>query len=294
MTTNGGALFRLARPEQWTKNLIVFAAPAAAGVLTDPGSLGRAAASFGLFSLVSSGTYFLNDSIDAEADRSHPVKRKRPIAAGLVTVRAGIAGAIVLLVVGVGLGFFLSWRLALVLAIYVVVQLAYSLRLKHEPVFDLACIAAGFLLRAIAGGVAVAVPVSEWFLIVATFGSLLMVTGKRLAEQQELGASAGVHRATLDLYSPSFLRTVLAIAAGGAMLGYSQWAFSLQTALKHHHDPIWYQLSIAPMILGLLRYTYLVEAGKGAKPDELVRSEPSLVGLGVVWAVLFALGVYAS
>src|SRR5262249_45660635 len=155
-------------------------------------------------------------------------------------------------------------RLGLVLGIYIAVQLGYTFYLKHEPIFDLVAIAGGFVLRAIAGGVAVPVPVSEWFLIVATFGSLLMVTGKRVAEHAELGDARGAHRATLDVYSVSFLRTVLAISAGGAIVGYCLWAFSLQTALAHHRDPIWYQLSIVPWIIALLRYTFLVEGGRGA------------------------------
>jgi decaprenyl-phosphate phosphoribosyltransferase len=142
--------------------------------------------------------------------------------------------------------------------------------------------------------VAIPVAVSEWFLIVATFGSLLMVTGKRVAEHAELGEARGAHRSTLDVYSVSFLRTVLAISAGGAIVGYCLWAFSLQTALAHHGDPIWYQLSIVPWIIALLRYTFLVEGGRGAKPEELVFADRPLQVLGLIWAALFALGVYAS
>ena len=176
----------------------------------------------------------------------------------------------------------------MVVVIYVVLQLAYTLSLKHQPIFDLVAVAAGFVLRAIAGAVAVPVPISEWFLIVATFGSLLMVTGKRLAEHADLGADRGNHRPALDEYSQTFLRTVLAISAGGAIIGYCLWAFSLQTALTHHRDPIWYQLSIVPMIIALLRYTFLVEKGKGAHPEELVFSDRPLQVLGAVWVLLFA------
>jgi decaprenyl-phosphate phosphoribosyltransferase len=120
------------------------------------------------------------------------------------------------------------------------------------------------------------------------------VTGKRLAEHAELGSNRGNHRPALDQYSPSFLRTVLAISAGGAIIGYCLWAFSLQTTLAHHRDPIWYQLSIVPIIIALLRYTFLVEKGKGAKPEELVFSDRPLQVLGAVWLLLFAMGVYAS
>ncbi len=288
------ALVRLARPKQWAKNVLVFAAPGAAGVLTHGDALGRTFAAFAIFCVVASGTYYVNDAIDADADRQHPTKRFRPIAAGTISPRAGMVLGCAMLAIGVGASAALGWRLVLLMAIYVAIQFGYSFYLKHQPIYDLAAVAAGFVLRAIAGGLAAQVRVSEWFLIVATFGSLLMVTGKRVAEHAELGQGRGAHRATLDAYSSSFLRTVLAISAGGAILAYCLWAFSLQTALQHHADPIWYQLSIVPMIIALLRYTFLVEGGKGARPEQLVLGDRSLQLLGVVWAVLFALGVYAS
>jgi decaprenyl-phosphate phosphoribosyltransferase len=287
-------LVRTARIPQWTKNVLVFAAPGAAGVVTHATPFLHTLVAFAAFCAVSSGTYFLNDAVDAEADRGHPSKRTRPIAAGVVGVRLAVVVGVILMAVGIGAGAALEWRLGLVLAVYVGVQFAYSLYLKHQPVFDLTTVASGFVLRGIAGAVAVPVPISEWFLIVATFGSLLMVTGKRVAEHAELGEDRGAHRATLDLYQLTFLRTVLAISAGGAIIGYCLWAFSLQTALTHHHDPIWYQLSIVPMVIALLRYTFLVEDGKGAKPEELLLADHTIQVLGLVWAVLFALGVYAS
>lgn len=287
-------VLRTARPKQWIKNLLVFAAPAAAGVLDSSTPALRALAAFVLFACASSATYFFNDVIDMPADRIHPRKRLRPIAAGQLSVRSALVIAAVLASLAVGLSALLAWQLTLIIALYLAVQVSYALRLKHVPVYDLACVACGFVLRAIAGGVAVGVPVSEWFLLVATFGSLLMVTGKRVAEQHELGGSAGQHRVTLELYSPAFLRILLGIAAGGAVLAYEQWALSLQTALHHHADPIWYQLSIVPMILAILRYTFMVEGGRGARPEDLVLSDPSLAVLGATWAVLFTLGVYAS
>jgi decaprenyl-phosphate phosphoribosyltransferase len=288
------ALVATARIKQWSKNVLVFAAPGAAGVLTHGDALLRSLVAFVTFCAVSSGTYFVNDAVDAQADRGHPTKRYRPVAAGTLSPSLAVAVGVGLMVAGIVGGTVLEWRLGVVLAIYVVLQFGYSLYLKHQPIFDLVTVAAGFVLRAIAGAVAVPVPVSEWFLIVATFGSLLMVTGKRVAEHAELGEDRGVHRATLDAYSSTFLRTVLAISAGAAIVGYCLFAFSLQTALAHHRDPIWYQLSIVPIIIALLRYTFLVEGGKGAKPEELVFADRPLQVLGVIWVALFALGVYAS
>lgn len=302
--TNGpgsvtAGLIRTARPKQWVKNVLVFAAPGAAGVLTHGSELGWTLAALGLFCAVASGTYLLNDCLDAPADRRHPDKRHRPVAAGIVPVPLAATVGAALLAAGVLASLAVTWRLTVVLAIYVAVQAAYGLFLKHQPVYDLACVASGFVLRAIAGGVAAHVPVSDWFLIVATFGSLLMVTGKRLAEKVELGPGAGEHRSTLAVYTPTFLRIVLAVSAAGAMLAYCLWALSIAPSpsagtLPDHGAPLWYHLSIVPMLLALLRYTFLVDQGRGAKPEDLVFSDPSLPVLGAIWVVLFALGVYAG
>lgn len=280
------------RPRQWTKNVLVFAAPVAAGVADQGTPALRALAAFGLFCLVASGSYLVNDALDAEADRAHPIKRNRPVAAGLIPVPVALGAGVALEAAGVALAGLLTWQLTVTLAVYVAVQVAYNLRLKHLPVWDLVCVASGFVLRAIAGGVAVAVPVSQWFLIVATFGSLLMVTGKRLAELLELGDGGGAHRKTLDEYSATFLRTILAISAAGASIGYALWAFNLRTALRHQSSPIWFELSIVPVLIALLHYTFLVEKGEGARPERLVLGDRSLQVLGLAWAVLLGVGVY--
>lgn len=282
------------RPKQWTKNVLVFAAPGAAGVLLHGRPLLHALAAFALFCAVASGTYLLNDAMDAPADRQHPTKRHRPVAAGIVSIRMAFVLAAVLMAAGIALGALLRPQLGLVLGIYTVLQVSYSSYLKHLPVYDITCVAGGFLLRAIAGAVAVPVAVSEWFLIVTTFGSLLMVTGKRLAEHAELGEGRGGHRVTLDAYTISFLRIVVAMSATGAVVGYALWAFGLEAAAVavHHHDGIFFQLSIVPVLLALLHFTLLLEQGHGARPEELVLGDRQLQILGLVWVLLFALGVY--
>ncbi len=285
-------LVRTMRAKQWTKNVLVFAAPGAAGVLTHGSPLLHSLAAFALFCAVSSGTYFLNDAMDVAADRRHPRKRYRPVAAGIISVPVAVGVAFGLMIGGVALGTLLHAQLGLVLGIYVLLQVAYSSRLKHMPIYDLTCVAGGFLLRAIAGAVAVPVSVSEWFLIVTTFGSLLMVTGKRLAEHAELGEDRGGHRATLDAYSTTYLRIVVAMSATAAVVGYSLWAFGLRAAAIHHQDGIFFQLSIVPVLLALLHYTFLIDSGKGARPEELVLKDRQLQLLGAVWAILFAVGVY--
>jgi decaprenyl-phosphate phosphoribosyltransferase len=291
-TSVAAALLRTARPRQWTKNVLVFAAPGAAGILTHGSTLPRALASFGLFCAVASGTYFVNDVADVRADRSHPTKRYRPVAAGNLKPRTAVIVGAVLMAAGIGLGAALNGRLALVLVAYVGLQVGYSLYFKHQPVLDLVAVAGGFVLRGIAGAVAIPVRVSEWFLIVATFGSLLLVAGKRLGEHLDLGDARGEHRATLDVYSTAFLRGVVFVSVAGASIGYCLWAFDLQTALIHHDDAIWFQLSIVPMLVALLHFTYLIDRGQAARPEDLVLRDRTLQVLGLIWLFLFALGVY--
>src|SRR5680860_526583 len=178
-----GALVRTARPKQWLKNVLVLAAPAAAGVLTEGDVWPRVVVAFVAFCLAASGTYFFNDAMDADADRNHPTKRHRPVAAGHLGTGAAKAVGLVLLVAALAISAPIEGgRLLLVIAIYVALTVAYSSWLKREPVIDLAAVAAGFVLRAVAGGVAAGVPLSNWFLIVAGAGSLFIVAGKRHAE----------------------------------------------------------------------------------------------------------------
>jgi len=283
------ALVRLARPKQWTKNVLVIAAPGAAGVLTEASALFDTFIAFVCFCLAASGTYYLNDALDVEADRGHPTKRNRPIASGEVSVRTAAVGGAFLLTAAVALSFVARPQLALVVGGYLVLTVAYSLWLKHQAVLDLAAVAAGFVLRTIAGGVAVGVPISEWFLIVAGAGSLFMVTGKRHAELLELGDDAAAHRPALDMYSRSFLGYVRAVSSSIAILGYCLWAFQESEGAG---EPLWFELSIVPFVLGILRYALLLEQGRGGAPEELVLEDRTLLVIGLVWVALFAGAVH--
>jgi decaprenyl-phosphate phosphoribosyltransferase len=286
------AIVKTARPKQWVKNVLVFAAPAAAGVLDDPAQLGRTIVAFVALSLAASGTYFLNDALDVDADRQHPTKKDRPIAAGHLTVGAAKAIAVGLMVSGVLIAFPVAdGELAIVVAGYAVLTVSYTLWLKHEPVVDLGAVAAGFVIRAIAGGIATQVEISDWFLIVAAGGSLLMVTGKRHAEQIELGDDSGSHRSTLEEYSPQFLSFVRAVAASVTVTAYCLWAFESAAASG---DETWFRLSIVPFVLAILRYAHLIEQGKGGAPEELVLGDRVLQVLGLLWIVTYAIGVYTG
>jgi decaprenyl-phosphate phosphoribosyltransferase len=286
------ALLVEARPKQWVKNLLVFAAPGAAGLLDQATPLAQSLAAFACFCLAASGTYFLNDAADVEADRRHPKKRHRPVAAGEIPVGlARVIGAVAI-VSAVALASLVDWRLAVVVGSYVALTTCYSLWLKHIAVADVVGVAAGFVLRAVAGGVAVDVPISNWFFIVASFGSLFMVVGKRRAEAGELGEAAASTRATLGTYSPGYLVQLQTVSTSVVLVGYCLWAFE-KAALSGASVP-WFQMSIIPFALAIFRYALLVDGGQGGAPEDVVLRDHALLVMALVWAIAFVVGVYAT
>lgn len=282
-------LVRLARPRQWSKNVLVLAAPGAAGVLSQADQLWRTLVAVVAFCLAASGTYCLNDASDAAADRLHPTKRSRPVAAGLVPARtARVAGA-GLVVAGVAIGFSTgSWELPAVVAAYVATTTTYTLWSKHVAVVDIVTVAAGFVLRALAGAAATGVEVSQWFLIVASFGSLFMVAGKRSAEIDGGGDVTG-QRSVLAAYPPGFLGYVRSVASGVALLAYCLWAFEEAAAVDAFP---WYELSIVPFVMGILRYALRLATGAGGAPEDVVLGDRVLQLIGLVWVATFAAAVY--
>jgi decaprenyl-phosphate phosphoribosyltransferase len=289
-TSRVPAPIRAMRPRQWVKNVLVGAAPLAAGRLFEAGVLVEVALAFVAFCLVSSTVYLVNDVRDVEEDRLHPRKRFRPIAAGELSPVVALILAGVLGVLGLALGFLVTPALAVVLGVYVVLQIAYSIFFKHLPVVDLAMVAAGFLLRAIAGGVATEIRLSQWFLLVAAFGSLFMVAGKRYSEMKALGAAAGTRR-SLDRYSESYLRFTWMLAAVLVVISYSLWAFEIRGSPALGVP--WTAISIAPFTLGLLQYALEVDAGQAGEPEDVVLHDHVLQGIGVVWLITIAVAVYA-
>jgi len=289
--TTPGALLRAARPRQWTKNLLVFTAPGAAGSLGDGGIVVSVVLTFVAMCLASGGTYFVNDLVDLDSDRRHPVKRQRPLASGAVTLVAARLAAVISLAAGLGLGFIVNVATGLTITLYVMLTLSYSAIWKRIAVVDLVAVASGFVLRAVAGARAADVEISTWFILFVTFGSLLVVTGKREAELMELGDDGASVRATLDQYTPAFLRMVLAISATAALVVYCMWAFEARDVAAS--DWPLYELSIVPMLVAVLRYLLVLEQGRGAAPEEVFLSDRTLQIVGAVWVIVFAAGVYA-
>lgn len=275
------------RPKQWLKNVLVLAAPVMAGIIMLPAALADTVLAFVAFCMAASGAYLVNDAFDVESDRRHPHKRHRPVASGVVPVPLAFAfgGTLVLGSVAVA-SLTQSWRLPAVLVGYLAVTTAYTVWLKHIAVVDLVGLAAGFVLRALAGAAATDVWVSDWFFIVAALGSLFMVAGKREAELRN--QPEGETRATLKLYSHSYLEFVKAMSAGGAIITYCLWALDHVGA-----GSLLFTLSIVPFALGILRYAMLVDGGSGESPETLMLRDRSMQIFGLALAVLIAIGIYA-
>ncbi len=277
------------RPKQWVKNVLVATAPLAAGRLFEIPVLTGVALAFVAFCLVSASVYLVNDVRDVAEDRLHPRKRFRPIAAGELKPPTAWALAALTGIAGLALGFVIAVPLGITLVVYLAIQLLYSVFLKHLPVVDLAVVASGFLLRAIAGGVATGIPLSQWFLLVAAFGSFFMVAGKRYSEMRAIGGEAGTRRA-LTRYSESYLRFAWMLAAVMVLISYSLWAFE-----NRGDDALglpWTAISIAPFTLGLLQYALEVDAGNAGEPEDVVLHDHVLQGIGVAWLVVISVAVF--
>lgn len=276
------------RPKQWVKNVLVLAAPLAAGQLFVPAVLIPTLWAFGAFSLISASIYLINDIHDVDADRAHPTKRFRPIAAGELAPSLAWVMAALTALGSLAIGFWVNPMLGAVLSVYWLLQISYSFLLKDKPIIDLAMVAAGFLLRAVAGGVASGLILSQWFLLVASFGSLFMVAGKRYSELKELGAEAKT-RASLERYTRSYLREIWSISMAIVIMSYSLWAFDQRGNLL---GVPWAAVSIAPFTLAILRYAMKIDQGKAGEPEDVVLHDRMLQGLAVLWIIPVALAVF--
>ncbi|WP_032371693.1 decaprenyl-phosphate phosphoribosyltransferase [Rhodococcoides fascians] len=278
------------RPRQWVKNVLVLAAPLAAGSVTDRDVLLSVALAFIVFCFAASGVYLVNDAMDVEADRAHPTKRFRPIAAGVLPVTIAYAMAVVSLGLAVGLSFFANWKLALVIGVYIVIQLAYCFGLKHQAVLDICIVSSGFLLRAIAGGVAASIPLSQWFLLIMAFGSLFMAAGKRYAELQLAERTGAKIRKSLENYTTTYLRFVWTLSATAVVICYGLWAFQQDAET----DSNWFAISMIPFTIAILRYAVDVDGGEAGEPEEIALGDRVLQLLAMAWIGVVGVAVYLA
>jgi decaprenyl-phosphate phosphoribosyltransferase len=273
------AIVKAVRPRQWVKNVLVLAAPMAAGSVTESSVLLPVALAFVVFCMAASGIYLVNDALDVEADRAHPTKRFRPIAAGVLPIRLAYILAVVLLVASIALSFLANWQLAVVIAVYIAIQLAYCFGLKHQAVLDICIVSSGFLIRAIAGGVAAEIPLSQWFLLIMAFGSLFMAAGKRYAELRLATRTGAKIRKSLEYYTETYLRFVWTLAATAVVICYGLWAFEQDTIAGSN----WYAISMIPFVVAILRYAVDVDGGDAGEPEEIALGDRVLQLLAVVW-----------
>lgn len=283
------------RPKQWVKNVLVLAAPAAAGAeaLFHTRVLLDVALAFVVFCFAASSIYLINDARDVEADRAHPTKRFRPIAAGVLPVGMAYAMAFVLIALSIGLSLLATSgvALAVVMAVYIVLQLGYCFGWKHMPVIDIALVSSGFMLRTMAGGVAAGITLSQWFLLVAAFGSLFMASGKRYSEILLAERTGAKIRKALEGYTPTYLRFVWTLAATAVVMSYSLWAFELSNSVEGIAG-IGYQVSIVPFTIAILRYAADVDRGHGGAPDEIALEDRVLQILALAWIACIVVAVY--
>lgn len=285
-----GAVLEAARPQQWLKNVLVLAPAAAAGTLLQPSVAVTALSTTAIFVVASAGVYLVNDARDVAADRLHPTKSRRPVASGRLAprtaTRVGLTAAVLALVAAGSQG---PMVLAAVLA-YLALTTAYSLGLKRVAVVDILVVALGFVLRTVGGAVATGVSLSSWFLLVALFGSLFLVTAKRLAEVVRTDAPNDA-RAVLSSYPVSWLQQVVTLSLTATVVTYATWALQyrgLDVAMPA------LAASVAPFLAVLLRYSLLVAQGDGEEPERLLTHDRLLLVVASMWAVLVGAALYLA
>ena len=290
------AVISAMRPRQWVKNGLVFLAPMAAGVVLHWHVLVHCLIAFVAFCLAASGVYMLNDARDIEADRHHPKKRRRAIAAGQVKPKLAVFLGFTFAIIGLAVTQVDGWNgpLLLIIGIYIANSFAYVYGVKKIAVIEMASVASGFFLRAISGATANHLYVSKWFLVVISFGAMFLVVGKRSAEVHRLGAGAGEHRAVLTEYGENFLNSALTLTATAVVLGYCLWAFDTSTAglSSIHHHVVAIEISVVPVVLAILHILRLLEGGGGGAPEDLVLEDRVIQILGLTWVILLGIGIY--
>jgi 4-hydroxybenzoate polyprenyltransferase len=279
------------RPSQWTKNLILFAALLFGQRLLDGPAVLHAIAGFVIFCALSGVVYLINDVADREADRRHPVKQHRPIASGAVPVRAAITLAVALGALAIAGAFWLSRPFGIVSTSYLALLALYSGVLKHIVILDVLTIAIGFVLRAVAGAVAVNVPISHWLYVLTILGALFLALSKRRHELVLLADGAIGHRRILEEYSPYLLDQMIAVVTASTIVAYAFYTVSPETVQKFGTDRL--MLTLPFPLYGIFRYLYLVhlKEGGGNPSDMLLNDRPLLLCVGL-WAFSVALIIY--
>ncbi|SEL20302.1 decaprenyl-phosphate phosphoribosyltransferase [Streptacidiphilus jiangxiensis] len=284
------AALRTARPRQWPKNLLVLAAPLAAGTT---GRDGRGPVDLvlavGAFTLAAAAGYCVNDLADLDRDRRHPAKRRRPLASGELTPAQGWHCAVLFALGALALAAAVpGWGFTAVLAGYLGLSVGYSLALKHLPGVELAVLASAFVLRAVGGAVASRIPLSGWFLVVCSLGALLVAAAKRAAEAQLLGAAAARHRPALAHYGPRGLRLLRTLLLTATVAAYLAWASGVgQPGAGPPATRAWHLLSALPLLYALLRFDRLASRRPVTRVEDLLLTDRRLLAAELLWLLAF-------
>ena len=286
-------IIRSMRPEQWLKNGFVLAPIVFSGLVGDPIAWLRTLLAVVAFCAASSAVYLVNDVIDREADRSHPIKKNRAIASGEISVAMALGVAIALVAAAAAVAVWLGGRFPAVLAAYIVLVLLYSALLKRAIFLDVLVVAAGFVLRVVGGAVAIDVPVSNWILVVAYLLALYLALGKRRSELVLLGGEAGNHRAVLGQYTLPMVDQAISVVLGATVLAYALYTVAPDTVAKVGSEGL---LATVPIVLyGLFRYLYLLHRHElGGSPTKALLTDRPLLVCVVVWLAVAAAVINAS
>ena len=286
-----GAVVRASRPRQWPKNLLVLAAPVAGATVGRPYGPAYAAVALVAFIAASSAVYLVNDVVDAERDRQHPVKRHRPIASGELPAAHALAAGIVLMAAAISSGFWIDAPgLTATIVIYLIISFSYSLALKHVPVVELACVASGFVLRAVGGAAATHVPPSGWFLTVCSLGALMVAVSKRRGELATLGDGAASHRPVVRFYRYRSLGVVSRLLTAAMVVSYALWAVTSSAGDRE----AWHLASIVPLAVALARFDWLSGHADGKPVEDLIIRDRFMAVAELAWLGLFAAGLVAA
>ena len=278
------ALIRLLRPHQWLKNGFVFVGVLFGHAWREPALLGGAVLAFVAFCLLSSAVYVVNDYVDREQDRHHPEKKRRPLASGAVAVPTALALGAACLAGGLALAFLAS-RAAWIFVAYLLLQVVYNLGAKHIVVLDVFIIAAGFMLRILAGTVGIGIAPTHWLLLCGLMLTLFLGFAKRRAELDAMVDDSAVHRRVLEHYSKTMLDQYIVIAASGTVVSYALYTVSPETIALH--GTRWLIASVPFVLYGMLRYLYLLHRqGGGGDPAREVLGDPHLIAALAGWALL--------
>ena len=270
------------RPAHWVKNLIIFAALVFAEAYMIPGKIYLAILAFLAFGFGASSVYLVNDIFDRENDKNHPIKSRRPVASGTLAIPAAAVAAIILLALSIALGIYINSSTSLVLIVYVALNLAYSTILKHLVIIDVMSIAAGFVLRAVAGGLAIDVPISAWLLVCTTLLALFLGFGKRRHELTLLSQNAIGHRRALEHYSTPFLDQMISVVTASTVVAYAFYTLSPEVA--EHFGTKWLSITIPFVLYGVFRYLYLIfHKEMGGNPTRLLLTDPPLLLCVLLW-----------